>query len=227
MTFLLMLIYIISFLITIFIFMPIGLYFIYELSSLYSKLYLRLMGSGKKSYQYLLVFPLLLISFVTYRRYLSKNSQQGRLDNHVAIVLANNYFPENIYSFGIDGVKRIVKYLKKRKIPYRVYDRVTSNQLKKIINNKNISSIILFGHGQRHGIKVGKDETLYYCEFQNPPKRHLVAQFHCNHLKGKSLADYGDKPKFVFIKNKLQNNFDIEGQVKKIIKDKILEEIDR
>ena len=89
--------------------------------------------------------------------------------------------------------------------------------------DNHVKSIFLFGHGERHGIKIGKDEMIYYCEFLKTPKRNLIAQFHCNHLKGKSLADYGQKPIFTFIKNKVQYERDLDKQISEIIKSKVLE----
>jgi len=88
--------------------------------------------------------------------------------------------------------------------------------------NYALMGIDLFGHGERHGIKVGRNEAVYYCEFPNHPKRHLIAQFHCNHLSGKCLAEYGEKPIYNFVLSRTQNQLDIQKQIKEIIKRKLI-----
>lgn len=181
------------------------------------KLYSRIVGRGNKWYQNLFLIPAGLFS-IQKRKYIQKNICYGNLKKHIAIVLANNYFPENIHGFGLDNVIELVKYLKKKNKSYKIYDKITSNQLKKVIRDKRVSSIFLFGHGQRHGIKVGKDELVYYCEFPSHPKKNLIAQFHCNHLGGKSLADYGKKPTYTFILNKIQRQGNISKQLNEIFK---------
>ncbi|MBU0963067.1 MAG: hypothetical protein KKD48_04150 [Nanoarchaeota archaeon] len=212
---------IIMWIIFLFIFFPIFLFLFYLIFDGYNKLYLNLIGVGKKWYQYLFIFPISLLSWKNHN-YIKKNSRNGNINKHIAIVLANNYFPENIHSFGLDGVIKLIKYLKKNNKSYVVYNRVNSDQLKNIINDKRVYSILLFGHGERHGLKVGKNEIVYYCEFKNHPKKHLIAQFHCNHYSGKSLSEYGEKPIFSFVTNNMQNYLSIEKQIKKIIKEKIL-----
>ncbi len=209
--------YIIGSAIFLFIFFPIALFLAYLFFDLYNKLYLKLVGQGNRWYQNLFIFPAGLFSLRN-KRYIKKNLTNGNLKDHIAIVLANNYFPENVHGFGLDCVIDLMKYLNKNNKSYRVYNKITSQKLKKVINDKRVSSIFLFGHGQRHGVKIGRDEVVYYCEFQNHPKKHLIAQFHCNHLKGKSLADYGEKPIYTFILDKVQRQGDINRQLKEIIK---------
>lgn len=221
MNWILILVQVISWAIFLFFILPMILFLVYLFSDLYNKLYLRLVGQGNKWYQNLFIFGAGLLTLGK-RRYIEKNLKQGDINHHIAIVLANNYFPENIFGFGLHNEVRLIKYLKKNNKSYVIYNKVTSNQLRKIINDKRVNSIFLFGHGERHGIKVGRNEAVYYCEFPNHPKKHLIAQFHCNHLKGRALSEYGEKPVFVFIKNKLQRHSDIEKQISEIIKKEII-----
>lgn len=209
--------YIIIWAIFLFGLLPMILFMLYLFSDLYNKFYLNLVGRGNKWYQNLFLIPLLLFSWRN-RRYLKKNSKYGENKKHIAIVLANNYFPENISSFGLDSVIRLVKYLKKKDKTYKIYNKINSNKLKKVINNKNVTSLFLFGHGVRHGIKVGRNEVVYYCEFPNHPKKDLIAQFHCNHFGGKTLSEYGEKPIFSLVTDKMQRLPGIEKQIKDLIK---------
>ena len=221
MTLLTILIYLFCYGIFIFILLPMVLFLAYLLFDLYNKCYLKIVGIGNKWYQNFFIIPVIMFSWRSYF-YLRKNLKHGKVKNHIAIVLANNYYPENIASFGLDNVIDLIKYLKKKDRPYRVYNNATSNNIRNIINDKNVKSILLFGHGERHGIKVGRNEVLYYYEFPNHPKKHLIAQFHCNHFNGKSLAEYGNKPIYAFVTNNTQRQMDIERQIKKIIKEGLL-----
>lgn len=217
----LLVVQVIFWLILVFVFLPMLLFLTYILFSEYNKLYLSLVGQGNKWYQNLFIIPAGLFN-LRKRRYINKNSRNGDYKNHIAIVLANNYFPENVLGLELKNAVTLIKYLKKKNKSYIVYNKVTSNKLKKIINNKNVGSIFLFGHGERHGIKVGRNEVVYYCEFPAHPKKYLIAQFHCNHFKGKSLAEYGQKPIYTFVTNDTQRQGDINRQINKIIKDKLI-----
>jgi hypothetical protein len=52
-------------------------------------------------------------------------------------------------------------------------------------------------------------------------KNTLIAQFHCNHLGGKSLSEYGKKPIYSSVSNDVQNQIKINKQLKEIIKREI------
>ena len=186
----------------------------------YNKLYTSLIGQENKWYQKLFIVPLSILSF-SGKRYLKKHSEYGEKKNYVAVIIANNYFPENVHNFSLMAIKNLVKYLNKNKKNYRVYNKVTSNKLKEILKGKEAKSIFIFGHGERHGIRVGKNEVMYYCDVPKSPKKHLIAQFHCNHYSGKSFSDY-NKPKFSFVTNSTQRLPGIEKQIKEIIKRKLI-----
>ena len=212
---------IIAYILFLCIFLPMFFFLAYLFFDLYNKFYLRLVGKGSKWYQKCFIFPVGLFSLRNHL-YIKRNLRNGIIKNHIAIVLANNYFPENVLGFGLDNAVRLIEYLKENNKSYIVYDKVTSSKLKKIIRDSHVKSIFLFGHGQRHGVKVGKDEMVYYCEFLSHPKKHLIAQFHCNHLKGKSLADYGEKPIYTFIENKIQRYRGIDKQISDIINKRLI-----
>lgn len=127
--------------------------------------------------------------------YVDKNPELSiKNRKYVAIVLANDYYPWRFvtYSFRID---KIIRYLKKKNKPYKVFTRITPNKLKEITEDKMVKGIILFGHGQKHGIKLSKKKVFYYCEAGKSPKKEFVMQFHCNHYGGTSLVDYIGKDK--------------------------------
>ncbi len=212
---------IIAFAVFFFFLLPMVLFLAHLFFDLYNKFYLRMVGQGNRWHQNFFIFPVMLLNWRK-RGYIKKNLSNGTIKNHIAIVLANNYFPENIMGFGLDNAVDLIKYLKKENKNYRVYNKVTSAQLKRIIKDKRVSSIFLFGHGERHGIKVGRNEAVYYCEFPNHPKKHLIAQFHCNHLGGKSLSEYGKKPIYSSVSNDVQNQIKINKQLKEIIKRRLV-----
>lgn len=206
------------------IFIPIGLFLFYYLTNLLNKFYIKyLVGKGTKWYQRRFIFPASIIGWAFGVLYIDSHLQNGELQNYIAIVRANNYFPESILPIFAPSEKKLVQYLYDSNKNYKVYNKVTSSELKKIIMDKNISSLLIFGHGDKHGIQVGKDEMLFYCDLpKNVPYRHLFAQFHCNHFKGKGLTEYGAKAKYILVKEKAQNDGDIEEQVDRIIREKLL-----
>jgi len=156
-------------------------------SFLYFKLY-------KKFFEFFL-FPLFLGIPILFRwNYVKKNSQFNSNKNHIAIILANNYYPWRYMTYGF-RIDKLIKYFKRKNLSYKVYSRVNEYDIKKIINNKNTKGIILIGHGQRHGIKIGKNKIFYYCEVIKAPKKDFVIQLHCNHFGGFSLVDYLAKDK--------------------------------
>lgn len=143
-----------------------------------------------------ILFIFILILQIKSKRFSNKNDQYLSHKTHSAIILANNCFSlkDRIY---LDGVDLLIRYLKLKKEPYKIYKEVTGNKFKNIVMGKNIKAIYLFGHGQKHGIKFGKDDCVYYCELRNAPKKEFIAQLHCNHNMGFSLADYISKESYV------------------------------
>lgn len=215
---------IISWIIFLLILLPIFIFLFFLLTNEFNKIYINnIVGNGSKWYQRLFLFPFGILNYFFGRYYIRKHSSNGSQKDCIAIVRANNYFPENVFPIFSPDEKKLVKYLYKNNKNYKVFEKITLQQLRKIIMDKNFNSILIFGHGEKHGVKVGKNEVFYYCDLpKNIPKRHLVAQFHCNHHNGKGMLDYGVKAKHFFINEKKQNSFDIEKQVNEIIKKKLL-----
>jgi len=147
------------------------------------------------------------------RRYVHKNMEFNVNKKYSAIILASNYWPEKISVYSID-IPKLLKTLKLKKESYKVYEFVSAKEFKKIINNPKVSNVYILGHGQRHGVKLGKNECIYYCEFKNAKKKEAIFQFHCNHYGGKSLADYILSKKGIsFVTTKKMNTL----QINKII----------
>jgi len=147
--------------------------------------------------------------------------------NFVAIILANKYFPGKIekwtyiletYLLNID---KIIDYFEDKQIRYAIFECKTARETKKIIFNKMAKSIILIGHGHKHGIGTSKKEMLYYCTLKGAPQKKIIAQFHCNHFKGSPITDYV-KCKKSFITNDKMNTDEINEMIDKMIKNKTL-----
>lgn len=161
--------------------------------------------------------PLLFFNW----NYIKRNSEFNANKNHIAIVLCNNYMPERMLVYRED-IPKLIKYFKKNKWPYKVYFRTDKNKLKDIIQNKKTSIIYIVGHGQRHGVKTGKKEMTYYCEFQKSPKKKFIAQLHCNHLGGKSLVEYlSEKSVNGFVTNKMLSSFGLNKFIDKVTKGEV------
>ncbi len=153
--------------------------------------------------------------------YLRKNSEFGSNKNHIAIVLCNNYMPERILSYRED-LPKLIKFFKKKNWSYKIYFKADKKELRKIIDNPYATIIYILGHGQRHGVKVNPKELVYYCEFYKSPKKKFIAQLHCNHYGGKSLAEYvSDKSIKHFVTDQKISGIGISKFIDKVTKGKV------
>lgn len=84
----------------------------------------------------------------------------------------------------------LIEYLKIKNQPFKLLKKFDKQEFNDMIYDKNCRGLYILGHGRRHGLLISEDEVLYYCEYQDAPKKDFVVQMHCNHMKGKSLADY-------------------------------------
>jgi hypothetical protein len=105
----------------------------------------------------------------------------------------------------------------KQKIPYRLYVCSKQEDFKRIVFDRNVTHLWLFGHGLKHAMEFGK-ELLYYCEFQDAPKKEFIGQYHCNPDGGKSLADYNN-PKLSDVTDGVRHLPEIEQCVQERLKE--------
>ncbi|VVB61642.1 Uncharacterised protein [uncultured archaeon] len=129
-----------------------------------------------------------------------ENISNGK-QKHNAIIVAytSSYQKPLLYACGIDI---LIKHFRDKEESYKIYDCNNSEQFRRVVFDKNVKSLYVFGHGEKHDIKLG-NEIFHYCELENAPKKEFIAQFHCNHNGGNSLADY-------LIRNKI-NRFVSDG----------------
>lgn len=82
------------------------------------------------------------------------------------------------------------KYLKLKGTRYKIFNKPTTKEFDEIIRDKRIKSMYLFGHGSRHNFALFEERPIYYCRYENKGiNKDFIAQYHCNHGFGKSLAD--------------------------------------
>lgn len=144
-----------------------------------------------------IVAPFLFFIPMIYRyHYIQKHLESKSNQEHSAIIIANNYYPERFLVY-INKINLLIKYFKLKNIPYKVHLNVNRKRLKEIIYNKKAKNIYIVGHGQRHGLKLSKKDVIYYCEVKDAPKKDFIVQLHCNHNFGKSLVEYIGKDGFV------------------------------
>ncbi len=175
--------------------------------------------TGEFIFKYFLVWAFFPLVFFN-RLYTKRNSEYKANTNHIAIILCNSYLPERILIY-MEKLPRLIKYFKKRKWPYKVHFGTNKKELKKIIKNPKTKIIYIFGHGQRHGVKLNNKEMAYYCEFEGYPKKKFIAQLHCNHYAGKSLVEYISENSIKgFVTNKKINSKKISKFIKDVTKGK-------
>ena len=85
----------------------------------------------------------------------------------------------------------IVHYLKMLGKPFSIYYNASIETFDKIMENKKVHTVYVFGHGRRHGFAIDRNTVIDYCRYNDPKfKKDFVYQIHCNGGKGKSLVEY-------------------------------------
>ena len=112
-------------------------------------------------------------------------------NNYVGIVVTttNLQLYKYIFIYG-SGILLLIEYLKRKNQPFKLLKKFDKTKFKDMVYDKKCKGLYILGHGIKHGLRISEDEVLYYCEFADAPKKDFVIQLHCNHLKGKSLAEY-------------------------------------
>ena len=118
----------------------------------------------------------------------------------------------------------LVRYLNAKKQDFSFYPKASLEDVEKIMGDKSVKEVYFFGHGDSHTFQLNTDETLYYCEFNNPEKygKEFVHQVHCGTPDGKSLIDYvvpKENKSRCFLFRKYIRSLDIEKEFKRRTKD--------
>jgi|GEM_PF-5163382 len=137
----------------------------------------------------LILYPIGLIRTGMFYRWAESydSSAKGR---HLAIIVVKYSLMIKSLFHLLVKMKLLSRTLKDNDIPFRIYVVKNSRQVLDIVANKDVSAVMVFGHGVRHGIKFSDYTYLYYCDI--PKYKHIKywSQFHCNHYAGKSMSEY-------------------------------------
>ena len=118
------------------------------------------------------------------------NIQTKKLNtSHLAIILIKYNILFKSLFYILMNLKYLFVLLTKNNIPYTVYVVKTKEEFTDIIKDKQVKSVFVFSHGQRHGVKFG-NEIWHYCNLPKVKHIQFVGQFHCNHYTGKSLYEH-------------------------------------
>ena len=119
---------------------------------------------------------------------------KGRHAAGLIAIKKPNFFSKDDVSVFADGIDLLLNFFQERttEIPFHVYVCYFPDDAKRIIENPNIESIWIFGHGHFFGIDFGKRGFLKYCLLKDAGKKKFIAQLHCNDSSssGCSLADF-------------------------------------
>ena len=114
------------------------------------------------------------------------NSENITQPTHDAIALCGKSSKFKIY-YGL-GFSYLVSFLKKHNYSYKIYSCNSCDDFDKIMNNKSVISVWIFGHGDRGCIAFG-DSFYEYSQLQGKSiKKDYIYQFHCNPGSYDSLA---------------------------------------
>jgi hypothetical protein len=86
----------------------------------------------------------------------------------------------------------LIRYLKLKGSPFAIYENVTIEKFDEIMENTNIKTVYIVGHGRRHGYGLDSKIIVDYCRYKDDAKyrKDFVYQIHCNHGSGTSLVEY-------------------------------------
>lgn len=114
-------------------------------------------------------------------------------EKYVGVVVTTTNLPIIKYIFIYEsGVFLLIEYLKRKNQPFKLLKKFDKKKFSDMIYDRNCTGLYIIGHGSRHGLRISKEEMIYYCEYATAPTKDFVIQLHCNHLRGKSLAEYLD-----------------------------------
>lgn len=160
-----------------------------------------------------------IISLSNITRHIIENQNSNSFEEikdlpHDAIILAYGEKATKylLYSLGVDIL--VDSFSSSRtKIPYWIYECSNKQQFKEILENPNIRSIWIFGHGVRHGVDFGH-EIAYYCEMNCINHLNFIGQYHCCHLGGASLADINNSDNSD-VTNDLRNSKETRASIRR------------
>ncbi len=181
----------------------------------------------------------LIYKFILYRYHLHKYKKLESKKSDTAIVIANfdkfNLRDWLVPTFDIN-LKYICELVKLRRWKFKIFTNLTEDKLDEIIYNNEYKRLYLIGHGSRDAFSLYRDKPILYAKYtkenlnkellkkfnQKEIKKEFIAQYHCNHHYGLSLADF-----IVDEKNRdncditwgTWNVFKLNNHIKKLLKE--------
>lgn len=167
----------------------------------------------------------IIFSCFTNIRYLKNTPSEFNIKNeYVGVVVTTTNLRVDRYMFiFLSDMLLLIEYLKRKNQSFKLLTKFDKQKFDDMIYDEKCRGLYILGHGRRHGLMISEDEMIYYCEYQDAPKKDFVVQMHCNHMKGKSLADYlcakeefpTDKMRMVkenlnYVQTKLKNELNVD-----------------
>lgn len=138
-----------------------------------------------------------------------------------AIIIGNaGHFKHLLYSPTCYDLETLIKYLEIKESTFKVFWDIHIDEFDKIIKNPTYKRIYLIGHGTRDSFMLNKKEKINYSSYSKQKRsKEFIAQWHCCHGGGKSLADYIVKKNLISkcdITNSKRYPSDINKKIKKM-----------
>lgn len=157
----------------------------------------------------IIVGLLSLIYYLYYKKsenYIKLNPSNGSYGKKAAIIL--NYFSriDKLTMYG-SGIMILMKLLKLKNKSYEYFENISEEKFKEIIEDANIDTIFVFGHGTYGSFKISSTNVIAYSKLNGFSEKDFIAQLHCckKQKNEKSLVDI-IRPKHSFIEEKLRWN---------------------
>ncbi|MDO8508183.1 MAG: hypothetical protein Q7S27_00700 [Nanoarchaeota archaeon] len=89
------------------------------------------------------------------------------------------------------GVEYLLRYLGLMNKSFNVFITPSKREFNDLLNNKNIKIFYLVGHGSKRGFVLNRKENIFYSDYANSKiVKNEIHLYHCGHSEGKTLIDY-------------------------------------
>jgi len=139
-----------------------------------------------------------LIQWIKYKHYISPLITDYNLNKCAPAVILicykvteKNKKIDKIKYFVSIGVFELLKKLKSYNKKIAIYENINSTIFEKIMTNKKIKEIYIFGHGKRYGLKLYDQFYKYKKLFRKKSKikKDIICQLHCGGNKNMQFND--------------------------------------
>lgn len=114
-------------------------------------------------------------------------------EEYSAVLIGNNLsWVKNIFTIpSVCGLYFLEKYFKKTNKNYKIIQKIEKSDFNKIVADDKCKELYLIGHGSKGLFGIGNNtneiiEIIDYSKYSESPKKRIIAQLHCAHIKNEN-----------------------------------------